>query len=198
MGRLSVEDSIGIALQICAGLREAHAQGIVHRDLKPANVMLDLGGVVKIMDFGIARLSQSTTQDDQVRSLNGTPAYMAPEQLELRSLWARARIYMPLAFCFMKWFPAQPRSTGTLPIFSCAEADSRAPQTSARSCLESARFSRRDHSEVSPEGSRQAFSIRRSALCGFGKGADNQSGRPRMDFSRVARAARPGASRRGL
>ena len=57
-GALPVRDSIEITRQICAGLREAHAHGIVHRDLKPANIMIDPAGVVKIMDFGIAHLSQ--------------------------------------------------------------------------------------------------------------------------------------------
>jgi len=91
VGRLSVEESLGIARQICAGLGEAHAQGIIHRDLKPANIMLDASGVVKIMDFGIARLSQGNGQ--MTGTIAGTPAYMAPEQVQLRPMGPRADIY---------------------------------------------------------------------------------------------------------
>ncbi|HEX9760991.1 MAG TPA: protein kinase, partial [Candidatus Acidoferrales bacterium] len=53
-GALPVARAVEITRQMCAGLREAHAQGVVHRDLKPENVMIDPAGVVKIMDFGIA------------------------------------------------------------------------------------------------------------------------------------------------
>ena len=91
VGPLSLEESLNIGRQICAGLGEAHAQGIVHRDLKPANIMLDGSGVVKIMDFGIARVSQGNTQ--MTGTIAGTPAYMAPEQVQLKSTGPRADIY---------------------------------------------------------------------------------------------------------
>ncbi len=90
-GALPVRDSIEITRQICAGLREAHAHGIVHRDLKPANIMIDAAGVVKIMDFGIARLSQESGQ--LTGTLVGTPEYMAPEQIELKAMGPRTDIY---------------------------------------------------------------------------------------------------------
>jgi serine/threonine protein kinase len=91
VGALPIRDSIEITRQICAGLREAHARGIVHRDLKPANIMIDQAGVVKIMDFGIARLSQENGQ--VTRTIVGTPEYMAPEQLELKAMGPRTDIY---------------------------------------------------------------------------------------------------------
>jgi Protein kinase domain/SPOR domain len=91
VGALSIPDSIEITRQICAGLHEAHVRGIVHRDLKPANIMIDEAGVVKIMDFGIARLSQENGQ--ATRTLVGTPEYMAPEQLELKAMGPRTDIY---------------------------------------------------------------------------------------------------------
>jgi serine/threonine protein kinase len=91
IGALPVRDSIEITRQICAGLREAHSRGIVHRDLKPANIMIDRSGVVKIMDFGIARLSQESGQ--VTRTIVGTPEYMAPEQLELKAMGPRTDIY---------------------------------------------------------------------------------------------------------
>jgi serine/threonine protein kinase len=90
-GALPVRDAVEIARQICAGLHEAHARGIVHRDLKPANIMIEQSGVVKIMDFGIARLSHETGQGTS--TIVGTPEYMAPEQIEVKAMGPRTDIY---------------------------------------------------------------------------------------------------------
>ena len=78
-GGLPLRKAVGISLQICSGLKEAHAQGIVHRDLKPENVMIDSHGDVKVMDFGIARSMEAVTK--LTGTMIGTPAYMAPEQV---------------------------------------------------------------------------------------------------------------------
>src|SRR3984957_12181333 len=78
-GGLPLRKANHVALQICSGLAEAHAQGIVHRDLKPENVMIDAQGNVKIMDFGIARSMEAGAR--LTGSMVGTPAYMAPEQV---------------------------------------------------------------------------------------------------------------------
>jgi hypothetical protein len=78
IGRLPSDKAIDIARGIAAGLMGAHAKGILHRDLKPANVMLDSRGDARITDFGLA-LSASDEQDGEIA---GTPAYMAPEQLQ--------------------------------------------------------------------------------------------------------------------
>lgn len=90
-GTLSVREAINIARQVCAGLREAHAQGIIHRDLKPGNIMIDRSGNVKIMDFGIARLAEET--GPMTQTIVGTPEYMAPEQIELKPITPRSDIY---------------------------------------------------------------------------------------------------------
>jgi serine/threonine protein kinase len=88
---LTPRKGIDLALQMCAGLKEAHAQGIVHRDLKPENVMIDRQGNVKLMDFGIARSMEAMTL--LTGSMVGTPAYMAPEQASGKSVDHRADIY---------------------------------------------------------------------------------------------------------
>ena len=90
-GAMSLRKGIDLAQQMCAGLKEAHAQGIVHRDLKPENVMIDARGNVKIMDFGIARSMESLTR--MTGAMVGTPAYMAPEQVAGKPVDYRTDIY---------------------------------------------------------------------------------------------------------
>jgi len=78
-GPLSLEEAISIAEQIARGLAKAHEHGIVHRDIKPANVIVTRDGVVKIIDFGLAKL-QEVTRMTRRGAIMGTPAYMSPEQ----------------------------------------------------------------------------------------------------------------------
>src|SRR5262245_56741201 len=77
---LSIGRKIRLMEELCAGLHYAHRSGIIHRDIKPRNVMLDADGVVKILDFGIARISGGRGLT-QVGALIGTLNYMAPEQV---------------------------------------------------------------------------------------------------------------------
>ena len=90
IGRLPGDKAIEIARKLCAGLAAAHAKGVLHRDLKPGNIMLDGRGQVLIMDFGLAAIADQV-QGAEVR--NGTPAYMAPEQLAGRGVTERSDIY---------------------------------------------------------------------------------------------------------
>ena len=80
-GPLKLEDAIDISLQISEGLSKAHEKEIVHRDLKPANVMLTNDGVVKILDFGLAKLAGRTMLTKEGTTL-GTASYMSPEQTQ--------------------------------------------------------------------------------------------------------------------
>jgi serine/threonine-protein kinase len=91
-GPLQVEEAVDFASQIGRGLERAHAAGIVHRDIKPANLMLTSGGVIKIVDFGIAKLSGTETLTASGTAL-GTVAYMSPEQLRGEVADARADIW---------------------------------------------------------------------------------------------------------
>ncbi|MQA31515.1 MAG: protein kinase [Luteitalea sp.] len=79
-GPLPPTESLDVALQMAHGLANAHVHGIVHRDVKPANVMLTASGVVKILDFGVAKWDRPDTVT-QTGLAVGTLAYMAPEQL---------------------------------------------------------------------------------------------------------------------
>ncbi len=93
-GPLPVVQVLEIAVALCAGLSAAHAAGVVHRDLKPENVMIAKDGRVVIMDFGIARARVEDASRTQVGAAIGTPAYMAPEQVQgLEDIDARADIY---------------------------------------------------------------------------------------------------------
>ncbi|HVT61277.1 MAG TPA: protein kinase [Thermoanaerobaculia bacterium] len=78
-GPLPLEQAVGIAAQVAAGLAAAHEKGVLHRDIKPANIMVADDGRAKIVDFGFARLGDQT-RHTSVGDLLGTIAYMAPEQ----------------------------------------------------------------------------------------------------------------------
>ncbi len=93
-GRFTPEQALAIVPPICEALQCAHDRGIVHRDIKPENLLLDKAGVVKIADFGIAKMlgedSATGLADSQPA---GTPQYMAPEQREHQRTDHRADIY---------------------------------------------------------------------------------------------------------
>ena len=92
-GRLPVHATLPIAKQLCRALEVAHEQGIIHRDIKPHNMVLAPDGVLKVMDFGIARLLGRTKGVTQTGMVVGTPEYMAPEQLLGEDVDARVDIY---------------------------------------------------------------------------------------------------------
>jgi serine/threonine protein kinase len=104
-GPIPLPEALGIARQIAAALDAAHEKGIVHRDLKPGNIKIQPDGVVKVLDFGLAKLAESSrasTSDasptvslaaTQAGFILGTAAYMSPEQARGRSVDKRADIW---------------------------------------------------------------------------------------------------------
>ena len=79
-GAMAVEDVIEIGAQICQGLFHAHQAGVVHRDIKPANIMLTREGMVKILDFGLAKSPENSALTEPGRVI-GTLQYLSPEQV---------------------------------------------------------------------------------------------------------------------
>ena len=97
-GPMPPREAIECAIAITSAMAAAHSRGVVHRDLKPENVMLTAAGTVKVLDFGVAKLIASTdaataiphTALTEPGAAVGTPAYMAPEQLDGRDIDHRA------------------------------------------------------------------------------------------------------------
>jgi len=103
-GPLSESEAARYALQIVAALKTAHQAGILHRDLKPQNVMIEPSGVVKVVDFGLAKLgdahdpAESQALLTQTGAVMGTAPYMSPEQAE-GGKQTPARMFFPSAPC---------------------------------------------------------------------------------------------------
>jgi serine/threonine protein kinase len=98
LGKLPAEDAVDVVLAAASGLGHAHAAGVLHRDVKPSNIMLCSGTagdtVVKVVDFGIAKINQPDAQNlTSTNSAIGTPYYMSPEQGAHIELDARADVY---------------------------------------------------------------------------------------------------------
>ena len=101
-GRMPPEVAVPLAIQMAEALAAAHARGVVHRDLKPANVMITAQGLVKLLDFGIARrgavadTAADTVSRDPLTAPHqflGTPAYMSPEQINGSSVTPQSDIW---------------------------------------------------------------------------------------------------------
>jgi non-specific serine/threonine protein kinase len=100
-GSLPFEQAVDLALQLARGAAAAHAVKIVHRDLKPENLFLTRGGILKILDFGLAKLRPAAFLDPEGPTLDatqpgrllGTPSYMAPEQLRGEPADERADVF---------------------------------------------------------------------------------------------------------
>ncbi len=100
---LSLNDSLDIAVQVCSALAAAHKARIVHRDIKPENIMLRRDGYVKVLDFGLAKLTEQHEQPTEVNStdnvdsssglLMGTVKYMSPEQAGGQQVDPRSDIF---------------------------------------------------------------------------------------------------------
>jgi eukaryotic-like serine/threonine-protein kinase len=113
-GPVPVAEALHIAVQVALGLAKAHRRGIVHRDIKPGNLMITADGIVKILDFGIARLPDETLSGP----LLGTPCYMSPEQTRVGAVDARTDVWslgVVLREMLTGWRPGQSGHAEALP-----------------------------------------------------------------------------------
>jgi predicted Ser/Thr protein kinase len=111
IGRLPADKALEFARRICAGLAAAHDKGVLHRDLKPSNIMVDAEGRVFITDFGLAAVAGELRGGE---ARQGTPAYMAPEQLAGSEVTARSDIYALGLVLYEMFAGKRPFEAGTL------------------------------------------------------------------------------------
>ena len=114
-GPLPLEPCFDVFHQVLDGIHHAHEAGIVHRDIKPSNVMIDDRGLVKLLDFGIAR-SEGSPRITRAGGIVGTPHYMSPEQVQGEEGTVRSDVYA-LALLLYEL------TTGRLPFDAGAEFD---------------------------------------------------------------------------
>ena len=121
IGRLPADKALEIARRLCAGLQAAHDKGVLHRDLKPANIMIDGRGQVLITDFGLAAVA-GQLEGGHVR--DGTPAYMAPEQLQGKEVTVKSDLYA-LGLVLHEMFTGKPAFEPGVPAISPADSSLR-------------------------------------------------------------------------
>lgn len=91
--RLTVHEALWLCAQVADGVEQAHCAGAIHRDLKPANLFVIEGNRVKVLDFGIAKISSAEVESTRQNVIHGTLRYMSPEQLQLQKLRPQSDVY---------------------------------------------------------------------------------------------------------
>jgi serine/threonine protein kinase len=112
---LSAGDAFAVGIQAAEGLEAVHALGIIHRDLKPSNIMIDHRGVVRLMDFGIAKEIESEAGLTGSGHLLGTPEYMSPEQAQGLAVGYSSDVYA-LGCVIYECFAGRPPFRADTPV----------------------------------------------------------------------------------
>src|SRR5580658_5134474 len=130
-GPLRVEEALKLAVQIASAMEEAHSKGILHRDLKPANILVTVKGSVKLLDFGLAKLTTESDSDATQTiegTVLGTAAYMSPEQAQGKPVDERSDIFSFGAVLYELLSGQRPFTGGsTVEVLSAVLRDEPAP-----------------------------------------------------------------------
>ena len=113
VGRLPLEHALDLMMQVCEGLAIAHAHAVVHRDLKPGNLFVLRDGGLKILDFGVARLANSSMTASGF--IVGTPDFMSPEQARGKAIDRRSDVFSAGAVFYYMLSGVKPFSAPDLP-----------------------------------------------------------------------------------
>ena len=113
VGSLSLEHTLDLMMQVCEGLAIAHAHGVVHRDIKPGNLFVLRDGGLKILDFGVARLANSSMTASGF--IVGTPDFMSPEQARGRAIDQRSDVFSAGAVFYYMLSSVKPFAAPDLP-----------------------------------------------------------------------------------
>lgn len=133
-GAIPLEGALPMCLQICDGLAHAHRNGILHRDLKPSNIMIAATGkeddphIVKLMDFGLAKLQVDDQRLTKTGAMVGSPAYMSPEQANGKAVDERSDIYSLGCLMYEVLTGEQPFVAGNVPAVMLAQINKPAPK----------------------------------------------------------------------
>lgn len=133
-GAIPLEGALPMCLQICDGLAHAHKNGILHRDLKPSNIMIAATGkeddphIVKLMDFGLAKLQLDDQRLTKTGAMVGSPAYMSPEQADGKPTDERSDIYSLGCLMYEVLTGEQPFTAGSIPALMLAQINKPAPK----------------------------------------------------------------------
>lgn len=112
---LPPEEALEIVRQVAEALKTAHEQGLIHRDIKPSNIMVERGGRVRLMDFGLARSFKRDTRLTHTDAYLGTPEYSSPEQCVTVKLDARTDLYS-LGVVLYRMLTGQPPHAAETPM----------------------------------------------------------------------------------
>ena len=194
---LPVDRKLQLIEEVCAGLAHAHEAGIVHRDIKPANLILSSEGTVKILDFGIAKVSSGNLT--LTGSIMGTLNYMSPEQAKGERVDARTDIFA-VGVVMYELLSHQPAFTGKYPTEALHKILNDAPPRITDYCPDLDPRVVEVIDRTAREGSGQTFSDRR----GTRQGDRRHPARSTAHDDHTADAAsddegngRPGGSARG-